>query len=653
MDLFKILGIVAVETDEANGALDNVSGKAESSEGRISKAFAKIGKAVATYFAVDKIIAFGKECVNVAAEVSAQASAFSQIMVDSSGASYVEEAAAKMSALADEVGMVDTRLTPYMTSMSAKFKGLGYGVEDATDLATRGLTIAADASAFWDKSLDESMSHLNSFINGSYEGGEAIGLFANDTQMAAYAVESGLIKATKEWSSLDEATKQATRLEYAENMFELSGATGQAAKEADQYANIQANLTEKWRQFKAQIGEPLLQKLVIPAMEKLSGVVDYLSTDVFPALQSVAGDVGEFWREVLQPAISAVGEAFGELFAPISDLIPEFDAGAAAMDVFREACWFLEEVLLWVAENVQTIFAPAIELFSELWGKLTEAIQPVIEKIREYFASGQAAANGSAALGVVLAILSAAFQVVMTVIIAVIDIITWLVEAFNTVKEKVIEIAQKIPESFEELKQEVVKKVEEVRAKVEEKFEEIRGKIEEKIGDAKEKAVSIFTEIKDEIQSKIEEARDKVDEAIEKIKGFFDFEWSLPKLKLPHFTIDGSFSLNPPSVPKFGIDWYAKGGVLEEPTIFGMNGNRLMGGGEAGAEAVAPIDVLQGYVAEAVASQNAGMVTVLEKILDAILLMDANMGGNLREALDGTSLSINHREFGRLVKAVN
>ena len=130
----------------------------------------------------------------------------------------------------------------------------------------------------WDKSLDDSMSALNSFINGSYEGGEAIGLFANDTQMASYAVEQGIVSEAKEWANLDEARKQATRLEYAQNMMEASGATGQAAKEADQYANVQANLTEKWRQFKAQIGEPLLQNIVIPAMDKLSGIVDKAST---------------------------------------------------------------------------------------------------------------------------------------------------------------------------------------------------------------------------------------------------------------------------------------------------------------------------------------------------------------------------------------
>ena len=116
------------------------------------------------------------------------------------------------------------------------------------------------------------MSALNSFINGSYEGGEAIGLFANDTQLASYAVKEGIVKEAEEWANLEEAKKQATRIEFAKNMFDASGATGQASKEADQYANVQANLNEKWRQFKAEIGEPLLQNVVLPAMDKLSGV---------------------------------------------------------------------------------------------------------------------------------------------------------------------------------------------------------------------------------------------------------------------------------------------------------------------------------------------------------------------------------------------
>ena len=147
---------------------------------------------------------FGKDSVESAAEVSAENSAFDQIMGNYAGA-----AQKKMQAVADATGVVSTRLTGSMTSLTAKFKGLGFGIEDATDLAAGGLTLASDAAAFCDVSLDESMGHLNSFINGSYEGGEAIGLFANDTQMAAYAVEKGIVSETKAWANLDEATKQA------------------------------------------------------------------------------------------------------------------------------------------------------------------------------------------------------------------------------------------------------------------------------------------------------------------------------------------------------------------------------------------------------------------------------------------------------------
>lgn len=272
-ELFKLVGTLGIEgVDEAESDLRGVTATAESSGEKLISTFKKIGTAVAAAFAIDKIIDFGKEIVSTAATVAAEESAFLQIMGD-----FAEEASEKVGMIADATGMTDTRLTPYMTSMTAKFKGLGYEVDEATDFAARGLTLAADAAAFWDKSLDESMSHLNSFINGSYEGGEAIGLFANDTQMAAYAISKGIVAEAKAWAALDEATKQATRLEYAENMMKMSGATGQAAKESDQYANVQANLNEKWRQFKAMIGEPLLQNVVLPVMTKLIDVVDWAS----------------------------------------------------------------------------------------------------------------------------------------------------------------------------------------------------------------------------------------------------------------------------------------------------------------------------------------------------------------------------------------
>ena len=75
---------------------------------------------------------------------------------------------------------------------------------------------------------------------------------------------------------------------------------------------------------------------------------------------------------------------------------------------------------------------------------------------------------------------------------------------------------------------------------------------------------------------------------------FFNFKIEFPKIKLPHFSIKPAGwkigDLLEGSIPKLGIDWYAKGGVFEKPTAFGMNGGNMMVGGEAGAEAIVPLE---------------------------------------------------------------
>lgn len=313
----------------AEQGMDSAGAKAEKMESKIGGALKKVGGYIAAAFTVDAIKNFVVSCVESGAEVSAETAAFGQIMGD-----YTEQAQQKMQSIADETGMVSTRLTPYMTSMTAKFKGLGFDIDDATNMASDGLLLAADAAAFWDMSLDDSMSHLNSFINGSYEGGEAIGLFANDTQMAAYAVEKGIVKNTKNWSDLDEATKQATRLEYAQNMMRQSGATGQAAKESGAYANVMANLAEKWRQFKAEIGEPIIEKIVVPAVELLTKGIDFLSESI----KYVRSNFSK-WMDAakkLAPAIGAVIAVYGafKVGTTLQSLVTGFQKARLAVSLF-------------------------------------------------------------------------------------------------------------------------------------------------------------------------------------------------------------------------------------------------------------------------------------------------------------------------------
>ena len=104
---------------------------------------------------------------------------------------------------------------------------------------------------------------------------------------------------------------------------------------------------------------------------------------------------------------------------------------------------------------------------------------------------------------------------------------------------------------------------------------------------------SVWEGIKSTISGAINGARDAVSSAIEAIKGLFNFNISWPHIPLPHFYVSGS--ANPldwlsQGVPSIGIEWYAKGGIMTKPTIFGMNGNNLMVGGEAGNEAVLPLN---------------------------------------------------------------
>ena len=117
------------------------------------------------------------------------------------------------------------------------------------------------------------------------------------------------------------------------------------------------------------------------------------------------------------------------------------------------------------------------------------------------------------------------------------------------------------------------------------KLSNIAGQFRSKLGEANGTVSEKMSAIKDTFSEKIGGARDKVREGIDKIKSFFNFSWSLPKLKLPHFSIDGKFSLNPPSVPKFGISWYAKGALFTKPTIIPANGF-----GEAGNEYALPLN---------------------------------------------------------------
>lgn len=694
--------------DKFDKTLDDVSDSSNDASNSMSDSFKKIGAAVTAYFAVDKVVNFGKQVVEAAANVSAEASAFEQIM-----GGYSDTAQKKMNEIADNTGMVASRLTPYMTSMTAKFKGLGFDIGEATDLASDGLNLAADAAAFWDMSLDDSMSHLNSFINGSYEGGEAIGLFANDTQMASYAVSQGLVKQTKDWASLDEATKQATRLEYAQNMMKASGAVGQAAKESSQYANVQANLNEKWRQFKAQIGEPLLENVVNPAMQKLSGLVDKASTG-FQDLQkwvsenktllSVLGGVigavavGMTAYSIAQTAmtvasklhtaatvaekLAVLGLNGAMLTSPVTWIVAGIVALIAVFVILWNKCEGFRNFWINLWDKIKTAFAPVIEFvkssfesfkeklqtgivpaLQDLWAAIKEKVLPVLNLIWDYVqiyiqpafewlktGLGNIKIVFQTIFTVIKTIVSTAFENIKTVITTVWNNIKIVISTVLDVIKNIIKLATSIIKGDWKGAWEAIKGIfstiwNGIKGIVSNVWNAIKSIFSNNLNAIKSSVSTVFNGVKAVIQNTINGAKNIVKSGLNAIKNFFSkLKLKFPSIKLPHFSIKGSFSLKPPSVPKLSVDWYAKAMknamLLNQPTIFGVNPNgNLMGGGEAGQEVVAGSSTLMAMIRNAVQNENAGIIYYLDKLMSILTQYFPEILGNLEREMvldDGT-----------------
>lgn len=176
----------------------------------------------------------------------------------------------------------------------------------------------------------------------------------------------------------------------------------------------------------------------------------------------------------------------------------------------------------------------------------------------------------------------------------------------------------------------------------------------------KEKALGLwdgikttFGNIKTFISDAMENAKTTVGNAIDKIKGFLNFKWSWPKIPLPHFSISGS--VNPlkwldEGVPRISVAWYAKGGIFSKPTIFNTPYG-LKGVGEAGPEAVAPIDTLLSYIRVSVNESQLGMVGALKEILVELKELNETLYYKFVTALtDGVTLDVDNRELARLVK---
>lgn len=256
----------------------------------------------------------------------------------------------------------------------------------------------------------------------------------------------------------------------------------------------------------------------------------------------------------------------------------------------------------WAAgiDAIKAIFEAAATFFSDIWDKIKTTISEKIEAIKTIITAVFNTIKDfigkiwDSIKNSISEKIEAAKAVVSTVVNAIKDTVS---NVFNAVKSTVSNVWNVIKDSISNAingaKNIVSNVVGGIKDKVTSVFDALKNTVS-----------NVWDGIKNTIKGAIEGARDFVKNAIDKIKGFFNFEWKLPKIKLPHFSIKGEFSLSPPSVPHLAVDWYAKAMnnpmLLDSPTIFGMQGGKLLGAGEAGAEVVAGADKLMSMIRTAV-----------------------------------------------------
>lgn len=324
-------------------------------------------------------------------------------------------------------------------------------------------------------------------------------------------------------------------------------------------------------------------------------------------------------QEKLNSSMAALGEATAPIMTMLTSLAGDVLSALTpyVKDFADNYLPDIQEALKTVAEKLESALTFLLE-HKAILGVMAGIIATVVTAIGLYNAVAAVKAAMDAAqvttLGGLIAVHAAHAAAVMAslapyiaivaAIAAVIAIIVvcvkhWdeikakVIEVWNAMKEKIAEAKENIVNKITELKEGIQNKINSVKENISNTFNNIKEGMQQKIQSAKDAVLGVFDKIKDGIKTKIENARDTVKNVIEKIKGFFNFEFKLPKLKTPKFAISPVGwkvgDLLQGVIPKLSIQWNARGGVFDKPTIFGY-GNSLQGIGENGAEAVVPLE---------------------------------------------------------------
>ena len=328
--------------------------------------------------------------------------------------------------------------------------------------------------------------------------------------------------------------------------------------------------------------------LAIGALKFLWDEAVAIFKSLWDAIVGIFGGVGAWFGEKFQEAWDAIvnifsnlGSWFGDRWADVTNALAEI--GSWLGEKFQEG-W----------DAIGNIFGNLGSWFGEKWTDVTNALSDANTWLGDKFKQGwDAISNTFSKLGSWFGDRWNESKDALA------EANTWLGDKFQSGRDKVNSAFEKVGSWFGDRWNDIKDGVKEADTWFGEKFESAKEKTQnpfQKIGswfgdrwkDMQDALKEIPNWFKNLFNDAMDNAKSAVQSGVDALKSIFDFEWHLPKLELPHINITGGFSLNPPSFPSFNLSWYARGGVFNSPSIIGV--------GEAGQEAVMPLERNTGWI---------------------------------------------------------
>lgn len=305
-----------IDTDGFAAGVKNVERQAAS----FGRSMDNLGSKIKAAFNIAAVVAFTKAAIESAADVKAAGAQFDQTFGELGDA-----AESAIERVAEPADILETRLKGVATRIYAFAKTAGMESSRAMSFMEDALEVAADSAAYYDRSLEDVSQTLQSFLKGNFENDAALGLSATETTRNAKAMELY----GKKFKDLSEAQKQLALLEMVKDANKLSGAMGQAAREADGWENVTGNLSEAWSQFLGVLGRPAL-KLAVPIVQQMTNALTKMTEWANAAYTAMAQVFG--WEEKQADTIKEAAKAQNQLTGAVEETEEAQEGALAGFD---------------------------------------------------------------------------------------------------------------------------------------------------------------------------------------------------------------------------------------------------------------------------------------------------------------------------------